>query len=97
MNEFYTVSLEDSIDAMANAFLEKHDPVQRAERLLARKARPQKSEPSNGSTRQRKLPSKSIHAVNLRDKGRCVYVDSKGKYMRIFRMPEGLRAEFIQT
>jgi hypothetical protein len=73
-----SVSLEESIDAMADAFLEKHDPIQKAERLLARKVGLEKAEPIDGSVHRRKLPAKSIHVVNLRDQGRCVYVDSQG-------------------
>ena len=67
-----SVSLEESLEAMANAFLEKHDPIQKAERLLARKAPPPCS--IDEPPRKRKAPAQVIHAVNLRDRTQCAFM-----------------------
>ena len=54
-------SLEDTLAAVLELYLEKEDPQRKAER-----ARPGKSEPS-----AKDIPAASRHAVNLRDGNRC--------------------------
>ena len=67
--------LESSLQAMVETYLEKHDPVRRAERLVAR--------PGKSSAKQRKgrqpIPASISHQVVLRDRNRCTQIDSQGK------------------
>jgi len=56
-------SLEESLSAMVELYLEKEDPQRKAER-----ARPPKKEQNPAADRP---PAASLHAVNQRDKGRC--------------------------
>ena len=72
------VSLEEVLDMMADTFLERHDPVQRAKRLLARTVQLQKVEAVIESSSQRKPPARIIHEVNLRDQSQCTYLDPQG-------------------
>ncbi len=66
-------TLEETLDAMADCFLERHDPVKKAERASSRKA--QKFVNLTGE----KIPAASLQAVNLRLNGQCGHVDAKGK------------------
>src|SRR3989338_2187824 len=72
------VSLEEVLDMMADTFLERHDPVQRAKRLLARTVQLQKVEAGIESSSQRNPPARIIHEVNLRDQSQCTYLDPQG-------------------
>jgi 5-methylcytosine-specific restriction endonuclease McrA len=61
---------------MGKLYLEKHDPVKRAERILSRP--PQKKRPKPNASRRR-LPALNQHAVQLRDNGQCTFVHPNGK------------------
>ncbi len=52
-------SFEDTLHASLLAYLEKHDPLEKAKRQ--RKSKPDTSD----------IPASEVHAVNLRDKGQC--------------------------
>jgi hypothetical protein len=63
----------DSIlDKVLEEYLERHDPVRRAERA---------KKPAEFCARRksRRLNSAEKHAVNRRDGGRCTYIDESGQ------------------
>ncbi len=73
------VGIEGAIEAMADEYLRRHDPVEKARR----NSKP--SEPVKTSV-TRKVPGARepwtaavLHAVNLRDEGRCTRVLSNGR------------------
>ncbi len=57
------VSLEETLEILLNVYLDKKDPVKKAERTLSRKVRP--------PTTQRTMPAAVRSAVHLRDRGKC--------------------------
>jgi len=66
---------------MAELYLEKKDPVEKATRLVAKpdSCRVEKtSKPSIPFVRQT-IPAQLRHQVHLRDKGRCSYTAPNGK------------------
>jgi hypothetical protein len=76
-------TLEETLAAMAEVYLEKHDPLKKAERALERK----KSSPHGEQTLvapklvpgpniplpRMPLPNAILHAIRLRDQNRCTY------------------------
>jgi len=75
-------SLEDTLGALTKCFLEKHDPVKKAERASSRKVKQttvnaSSRKPSSRSANGR-IPAASLHAVNRRLDGRCAHTDSRG-------------------
>ena len=66
-------TLEEAIDAMAEAFLERNDPVRKAER-----ASPKKPAPTPEPRGRRPRPAAVNHAVNRRDQGRCAHQEENG-------------------
>ena len=63
-------SLEHALEAMAECYLEKHDPIRKAERASLRK---QKTVPLNSSRNEKRtpIPASLKHQVSLRDQGQC--------------------------
>ena len=62
------VSLEETLEAMAEIYLEKNDPVKKAERILEKK-------PNNMSRdiRSKTIPAHVLHQVRARDQGQCTF------------------------
>lgn len=56
-------SLEETLAAVLELYLEKEDPQRKAERAPAPREEP--------NLRAEKIPAASLHAVHLRDRGRC--------------------------
>jgi 5-methylcytosine-specific restriction endonuclease McrA len=65
------VTLEEALEAMAEVYLEKNDPIKKAERVLDKKPQP----PSNGSRDRftKTIPAHVLHQVRARDQGQCTY------------------------
>jgi 5-methylcytosine-specific restriction endonuclease McrA len=61
-------TMSETLDALADSFLEKHDPVRKAERV-AKKIIPQQVSKPVGT-----IPARVRHEVNRRDGGQCTYV-----------------------
>jgi len=71
-----------ALEAALDEFLDRHDPVRRADRAMKRKqnAKTSAAEPTHSSREERKRKTAAeIHAVNARDRGRCQFVDTNGK------------------
>jgi HNH endonuclease len=67
------VNQEEAMDYLADGFLEKEDPIQKAERnKLCVHTKPEKIRPGRFTSASTK------HAVNLRDRGRCVFIYPDG-------------------
>lgn len=81
------VSREDSLLAAAEAYLEKNDPVRKAERSLHKieqSTTPRAEKPVPGrkitfKSRRPHIPAAVVHAVTLRDQHQCTHQDSNGK------------------
>lgn len=63
-------SLEDALRQMALLYLEKNDPVKKAER--------QKNTQQSDSPVLRRVPNNARHQVAQRDQGQCVFIDEQG-------------------
>ena len=76
-------TLEDTVAMMTKLFLERHDPVKKAERA-SRKAKPASSRkpPAATPASHTPIPAESLHAVNLRDQSQCAHVDARGNRCR---------------
>jgi hypothetical protein len=93
-------TLENSLAAIVDKYLEQYDPVRKAERIIkkvetkslklvtgqvTKKLTPTTRAPtsqvsqSQTSVRQRKIPALTLHAVRVRDQGRCTYRDKNGQ------------------
>ncbi|MGE0631655.1 MAG: hypothetical protein AB7O96_04565, partial [Pseudobdellovibrionaceae bacterium] len=68
-------SLEDALDEMANLYLEKKDPVRKAERAQKRKSAGRQKvvtgRSHSKSPQRKKLSAETKHALNLRDGRQC--------------------------
>jgi 5-methylcytosine-specific restriction endonuclease McrA len=62
------VSMGEALDEVFDAFLEKYDPVRKAERSVKKKTRQLVSKPVGT------IPARVRHEVNRRDGGQCTYV-----------------------
>jgi hypothetical protein len=62
------VNWEETVEALANLYLEKKDPVRKAERVLVKK---EKSVQQFSRIVSRTIPAHILHQVNTRDKGQC--------------------------
>jgi 5-methylcytosine-specific restriction endonuclease McrA len=65
------VPMGEALEAVFEAFLEKHDPVRKAERAVSRKPRQLVSKPVGV------IPTQVRHEVNRLDGGQCTYVDPR--------------------
>ncbi len=73
-------SLEDALQAMATLYLEKKDPVAKANRILETKEELSSRRVSSQSNNERTaIPASIRHEVTKRDNGQCTYIDQKGK------------------
>lgn len=80
------VSLEDTIVTMTQEYLQKHDPIQKAKRVLESKKNsslPSTPIKQNGTlplliARRVPIPSVVLHEVNLRDKRQCSFINNQG-------------------
>lgn len=65
-------SLEETLRAMAEGYLQKHDPVKKAQRNVGKVAR-------ISPVLRRAIPAAVAHQVALRDQGRCTFVMQNGQ------------------
>lgn len=70
-----TSSLEAVLEACVDAYLEKNDPIQKAERAALRKQKPV-SPPSSG---RKPLPAQVVHEVTRRDGAQCTFRYASGE------------------
>jgi hypothetical protein len=71
------LNLEQTLEVMAELYLEKKDPTKKAERAQ-KKASPLPF-PGKENPNPRFIPSSIQHAVRLRDGGQCSFLNSNGK------------------
>lgn len=72
-------TLEDAVQAMTRAYLTKNDPVEKASRASHRPKKLHVPDMSTGTPGVRRpISARVLHAVQLRDSGRCAYVDERG-------------------
>jgi 5-methylcytosine-specific restriction endonuclease McrA len=71
-------SMEEALEAMAECYLEKNDPVRRAERALSLRRVSKKQKPTTQGAR-RSLEARVKHQVILRDQYQCAYEDKNGR------------------
>lgn len=73
-------TLEHTLKAMATLYLEKKDPVAKANRVLGKKKQLfLRRVPGAGQSGSSPIPAKVRHEVIKRDDGQCTYSDSEGK------------------
>lgn len=72
-------SLEDTLKAMAILYLEKKDPVAKANRVLKKKELFLRRVPGAVHSGRPPIPAKVRHEVIKRDDGQCTHRDSDGK------------------
>jgi len=65
-------SFNDAMIAMGQAYLNKYDPIKRAERNIGK-------EPKPPSALRRRLPSHIKHQVMMRDQGQCSFIGKFGR------------------
>jgi hypothetical protein len=67
-------TLEEALELLVEGYLDKHDPVRKAKRVLVARAKPKSAKKRS---RRKAVPAAVDHARNLRDEGRCThrYVD----------------------
>jgi hypothetical protein len=73
-----SVTLEETLAAMTEEYLQKHDPVVKAKRVVVKKGIQTKSDKSFVSKRM-PIPAAIQHQVNLRDEDRCTHILPDGK------------------
>ncbi len=77
------VQLEECVEALAKEYLDRHDPVIKAERVLAKEKKPIEKVRSLVTLRARRkrepLPASSLHAVHRRDQGQCTAIRPDGQ------------------
>jgi hypothetical protein len=64
------VSLEETFSYLTKNFIERNDPLKKAERNVHKK---------NTLPKQRKPTASTFHEVTLRDKSQCTYIEPSGK------------------
>ena len=83
-----SVSIEETLEAMLDVYLQSKDPIKRAERVLKRKTNPiENNAPAcvTGQVERREagkrkpIPAVIRHQALLRDEGRCVHLDEQGE------------------
>jgi len=67
----------DTLAAMATLYLERNDPVRKAERAQAKKPAPIPSQGRINAARY--VPAHVAHQVSLRDRGECTFTGAHGK------------------
>jgi hypothetical protein len=92
-----SVDLEHTLIAMANAYLQKHDPVERVKRVERAKRQvfserfkktEQPKRPQNLSPVRPSMPATITHAVHRRDEGQCVWTYRGGNRCQSRRFVE---------
>jgi 5-methylcytosine-specific restriction endonuclease McrA len=73
-------SMEETLEAMVDIYLEVKDPVKRAERILKRGGRQPVTGQvgSKSSENHSPIPAAIRHQIQLRDGGRCTHVNPQG-------------------
>ncbi|MDR3608752.1 MAG: HNH endonuclease signature motif containing protein [Oligoflexia bacterium] len=66
-------NLEHALEAMADVYLERKDPVIKAERILNKSVKH-----VTGHVTAKAIPATIKHQVQLRDGGQCAHLDSQG-------------------
>lgn len=78
------VDIESALSIVLGEYLDRHDPVNKAQRKSVGTETPQLSPSTKNSVQtefsaRKPLKSREKHAVFRRDKGRCTFVDANGK------------------
>ena len=71
-------NLEAALEAMAALYLERKDPVKKAERVLSRPELSSRRVATAEKKNRRPIAAAVKHEVNRRDQGQCAHVDDKG-------------------
>jgi hypothetical protein len=71
-------TMADTLEAMKEAFLEKHSPTRRAQRSIVRKTVSSRKQESRVVQGRFALPASVRHQVSLRDRGRCCFRSNSG-------------------
>ena len=72
------VALEEVFDAILNTYLEKNDPIQKAQRTFLRKETLRQKASIHPTVGRQPIPAPIRHAVNIRDENRCTEIDALG-------------------
>jgi 5-methylcytosine-specific restriction endonuclease McrA len=72
-------SIEDALEAMAENYLDKHDPVRRAKRSLSLRRVPAQETQGTNNGKRKPLAAGVKHQVVLRDQYQCAYEDQNGR------------------
>jgi len=82
------MTLEETLAAMTTEYLTRHDPLERAKRVTAKKSqsisverqvsRPERLGPAASAGARAPIPLSILHQVNLRDRKQCVFVHPNG-------------------
>jgi hypothetical protein len=73
-----SVTIEDALQASVHAYLEKKDPVKRAERILSKKSNVLRHASQVRHSGNKTIPALEKHQVIERDRGQCTHI-SDGK------------------
>lgn len=73
------VSLEQTLEAMTTLYLEREDPIQKAQRNISKEYGQQVLRQEKSKHERSAIPAKIKHQIIARDRGRCTYVDHNGK------------------
>jgi 5-methylcytosine-specific restriction endonuclease McrA len=77
-------SLEDTLEALTEVYLETKDPMKRAERVMKRKSEAPKNDADACVTvthagSRKPIPAIIRHRIQLRDGGQCAHVNERGE------------------
>lgn len=82
------IDLEGCLEVLAQFYIEKKDPLKKAQRQKAKGRLQEEAGASNSQphlsvsdrfTRRVSLPAKVKHQIQLRDEGQCTHIDHSGK------------------
>ena len=71
-------SFECALEAMATLYLEKKDPVKKAERVLSKPQLSSRRVAKTESKNRKPIVAAVKHEIAKRDQGQCAHVDDKG-------------------
>ncbi len=73
------VNLLEALENLVDDFLERKDPVRKAQRRAHMIQEPIPAQPAVKAGKRMSAPAAIVHRVNLRDDGRCAHRDADGK------------------
>lgn len=72
-------SLEETLEEMVELYLKKHDPVKKAQRVLAKPEKLSSSRVNHKQSRRQPIVARTKHEVIKRDQGQCNHRDKNGR------------------